>query len=285
MSQNLTSKIGFVFAALDIGSLEKKTLGSLRRVFPKSEIVVVIPPGAKYTPQDYRCTFVEQEPQGIYSAYNFGSQSIRAEWVAFLGSGDRFVHNAGRIFQSTLSTYPNANVMGFGSAWTNPFKGIFSKTHVRQDDLWNEGVLATGMPVSHQALFTKTDVLRSVGGFTETFKIASDFEFVCKLVMTGHFMVQSKTIIALVDNSGLSTIDKELLLVEHHKVISKNLQDCSLETSKHILQWSRGWTTTLVSDFEQHLPTKIRRGIEENLSSKLAPVGGIRIGSRHITRT
>lgn len=116
--------------------------------------------------------WISEPDKGIYDAMNKGLAKATGEWVSFMNAGDVF--NSPQILSQVFSgDYPDADVIyGDGIADYKTFK-LLQKA-ITLDDLWK------GMPFCHQAMFTRTAVLKTQGFSTE-YAIASDFELVYRL--------------------------------------------------------------------------------------------------------
>lgn len=147
---------------------------------------------------------VRSEPDGgIYEAMNDGIALARTPMVLFLNAGDRFAE-------------PDI-LAGLTRDWrADPVDWI------RRPIIWTAGggrpsratpgaeldprrFRAGRQPVLHQGTIMSRDLLQTLGGFRTRFRIAADFDLMCRALDRGARPSVGEQPLALVDDSGIST--------------------------------------------------------------------------------
>jgi len=275
--------ISFVLPLLKYDALGSKTVSSLLSVFAHSEVIIVVPPEVEVSIAYANSTVIHQVPNGVYAAYNLGLHSARGSWVSFLGSGDRFISGANKIVNKRIADSKESEFISFRSAWVKTFGLLPKVSKVRQDDPWGPGILATGMPFSHQSIFTRRESLIEMGGFSEKFKISSDFEFLCRSYLAGLKAKSFSEVISLVDPTGISSSDPHLIISEHIEIITSQFPGLTSNDAELLLRWSRGWGAKPDIQLKNKKLSSVIHDIEEKLSQTRKPSNGLRIGARHFT--
>lgn len=117
---------------------------------------------------------ISEKDKGIYDAMNKGVLVSKGDYVLFLNSDDEllpdFLFECDRVIEDAdfLSSSINMVFKDRINIWT-------AKKLSNIDFVWR-------MPMPHAGLIVKKNVFNEIGGFDLSFKISSDFDFVCKLI-------------------------------------------------------------------------------------------------------
>ena len=162
---------------------------------------------------------VSESDNGIYDAFNKGITLCRGDVIGFLHSDDIYYDNytLEKIHKKFVAL---PNVQGlFGNSIFK--KDINSRIHrfYRSPQVTEEN-MSRGLMPSHTSLYLKHDVYRDKGHFDTRYKIAGDFEFLCRLVKDpGIILYNTGDIITSMLSGGASTslankitLNKEILL-------------------------------------------------------------------------
>jgi len=122
--------------------------------------------------------FISKEDNGIYEAMNRGIEISSGSYLIFLNSDDKFCRNdaisllvKGITLKGTDFVYASANMKEH-----DKLKWIFDDNILQ---FWNR------MPFCHQTMLTKKELFNKVGKFNEKLKLASDYEFILRAVLSG----------------------------------------------------------------------------------------------------
>lgn len=124
-------------------------------------------------------TFTSQADEGIYDAMNKGLVLAKGCYVGFLNADDWYASSA----LATVTCLANGDAPDcIGGACR-----VVGRTPVPVD-IRNarlevlEATYPRHMPVVHQSLFMRTDLLREVGGFRTEFPLAADYDLFLRLL-------------------------------------------------------------------------------------------------------
>ena len=115
--------------------------------------------------------WVSEKDSGVYNAMNKGSKVAHGEYLYFLNAGDIF-HNEETL--KMIEEELNKSDMLYGNV--KVLNG-----HARKGKKLSKTNLRLGAKVSQQAVFISRDVFDSINGLNEKYKIAADFDLLCKV--------------------------------------------------------------------------------------------------------
>jgi putative colanic acid biosynthesis glycosyltransferase len=156
-------------------------------------------------------SFVHEADNGIYDAMNKGTGMSHGEYVLYLNAGD-LLHeefNLDILFQEVNDSSP---AMIWGSCIERYLDGQEIEIKARAPSLsWY------GIPAYHPAIFFKRALLGN-SPYDTSFKIAADYDLICKLVRSGGEIHRTALRIAIFFRGGLSDTSKSLLRKEEHTI-------------------------------------------------------------------
>jgi glycosyltransferase involved in cell wall biosynthesis len=159
--------------------------------------------------------FVWVEPSGVYPAMNKGLQEAKGEYIYFLNAGDTFMDSA-------VLTDIRGIVVEVNPDWIVGLVEIEGKSGRRvTSSKWDfdselERLFARGVFPPHQATFTKTSLLRRLGGFDVSYRIAADYAAALKLSSQAKPEMADR-VIASFQEGGLSTKEWKESFNEFHR--------------------------------------------------------------------
>ncbi len=126
-----------------------------------------------------RC--ISEPDEGIYDAMNKGLQASTGKYIAFLNSDD-FWHDSHAVEESVRIL--ESTGAAFSYAPNNIINEAGKRLHVQEPEL---GSFVTEMPFCHQTMFTRTDVMRELGGFDcKHYRIIADNDLITRILLRGH---------------------------------------------------------------------------------------------------
>ena len=121
-----------------------------------------------------------EEDEGIYDALNKGIKLAEGDIVGFLHSDDLFYDS--EVISKVVEAFSNDSVdVVYGDAWffssENP--NVIRRKY-RSSKLTIKN-LAWGKMPAHPSIFIRRHIYDEIGHFETNFKIAGDYEFLCRL--------------------------------------------------------------------------------------------------------
>lgn len=144
--------------------------------------------------------FVSEQDSGIYNAMNRGADKARGDYLYFLNSGDSLKNKdilkevSERLDDNPDLLYGKVKVMD-----KNDEGG-----YIKGKKVYKIG-LRLGGKVGQQAMFVKRKVFNELGGLNEKYKIAADFDLLCKILDNDFSVKRIDKVICNYDNNGISS--------------------------------------------------------------------------------
>ena len=178
----------------------------------------------KYEEQiDY---WICEPDSGIYDAMNKGVSLASGEYIAFLNADDYY------FSQNTLNII-SINILRKNVDVIYGDMHILNENDERKERAHYVGIKYGWFPYSmywiwirmvfgHPASFTARKRLIGLGGFSESFKIAADYDFFIRLFVKNGTFQYVPEVLAVFREGGVSTTNLKLLEQENLMVLSKN---------------------------------------------------------------
>ena len=233
----------------DPGGLARTIDSIIEQNYSGVEVIVVDssnPPvdlcaGSSSNNLEIRCVWVE--PSGVYPAMNKGLQEAKGEYIYFLNAGDTFV-------DSTVLTDIREIVVEANPDWIVGLVEIEEQsgrtvTSAQWDfDSEREHLFARGVFPPHQATFTKTSLLRQVGGFDVNYRIAADYAAALQLSVQAKPEMTHR-VIACFREGGLSTNEWKESFKEFHRarreIFAPRGRDSLIEQFNYFKHFAAVW--------------------------------------------
>lgn len=203
-------------------SLESTITSVINQTYPNIEYIVVdggSTDGTRNIIKKYEkhiSKWISEKDDGIYDAMNKGLRMATGRYVWFMNSGDE-IYDMHTL--STIITQKEDVDVYYGDAiFKNPqgqlvrWRGLLPK-HLHWKDL------AWGMIVSHQAFIAKRSISPS---FSTTYRIASDVEWTLRVLRQSKKVVNTKLILTVVLENGISTTQSKLGNKETRAILREN---------------------------------------------------------------
>ena len=128
--------------------------------------------------------YLKKKNGGTSSARNFGVQNSTGKYVSFLDGDDSYFPRKLELSLNLIRKYQDVGIVY--SDYVE--KGIEStniriKPNFDRDNLFNECIVSTNSMISREAF-------DRVGGFDTSFKYVEDYDFWCRVVMSGLFALR-----------------------------------------------------------------------------------------------
>lgn len=126
--------------------------------------------------------FVSEPDYGIYDALNKGLKHASGEIIGFLHSDDLYYDS--HVLEKVAKAFLDDDIdVVYGDVGFFEEENInFIKRFYKSDKLSRKN-LAWGKMPAHPAIFIKRSLYKKIGFFNNNFKIAGDYELLCRLVL------------------------------------------------------------------------------------------------------
>lgn len=127
--------------------------------------------------------FLSQKDTGIYQAMNRGLALAKGEYTLYLNADDVLVNNTiiEKLITSAKEHGTSAICAGVNIYKGQKLKRTYSSTHFKK---W---MFRFGHQPPHPGFLCQTTLLKSAGGFNESYKIAGDFDLLLKCFIQDTF--------------------------------------------------------------------------------------------------
>ena len=180
--------------------------------------------------QEYFAFWCSEPDKGIYNAMNKGIRKASGEYCLFLNSGDYLY---GDCLHLIIYRFKEDIVIGrVKMACSGALSYQYSNKTFSISQLY-----LYSFP--HQASFIKRRLFEKYGYYDEAYKIVSDWGFFLRVLKEVDVNVEFITnVVSIVDEDGISSVNKNLLKKEREKMISETfplwlIQDIKYSSSLH----------------------------------------------------
>ena len=157
----------------------------------------------------------ESKPdRGVYHAWNKGLDHATGDWISFLGSDDRF-HDPGVLARiaAVLAADGGRHRVAYGYLDKTRLDGTVVRSTIGP---WTDDQrkrFRRGVMIPHPATFHHRSLFERHGRFDESFRIAGDFEFLLRELLTDDALFIPELIVDMA-GGGLSDLPKNDYLVQ-----------------------------------------------------------------------
>lgn len=126
-------------------------------------------------------TILSEKDSGIYEAMNKGIALARGKYITFLNSDDFYHNNDGlqlsfKKLEETSCSFSFAPVKVVGD--------VFPNNPQECPQMYLDEIIYKSV-ISHQSILVNTELMRQMQGFDLSYKIAADYDFLLRMVLTG----------------------------------------------------------------------------------------------------
>ncbi|MDD3789524.1 MAG: glycosyltransferase family 2 protein [Petrimonas sp.] len=211
--------ISVVTVCKDAGSTIEKTLRSvIEQDYTSFEYIVIDGQSGDKTFEIIKKyssninIFLSEKDSGIYDAMNKAIGLCSGEWTIFMNAGDVFADHT--VLRKTAEFLNKNCDVVYGDIYTNKAGNLSLKKspHVIKN--------IHRMPFCHQAVFTKTKVLKKYL-FDEKYCLSADFKFFKQLILNKSTFQKANIPITIFDRSGISNTQRVKGLLENAAIINE----------------------------------------------------------------
>jgi glycosyltransferase involved in cell wall biosynthesis len=155
---------------------------------------------------------ISEQDSGIYNAMNKGLANATGDYIFFLNSGDTLVNN--RVVENVFSLIDAEDVV-YGNICLNiagRLKIVKSNPEINFFERYQHDV------PPQPATFIKTEKIRQIGGFDESYRIVSDVALIMKLFSNKNLKYRFVDMpITIFDLNGVSSKSENEVLVRNER--------------------------------------------------------------------
>lgn len=158
--------------------------------------------------------YLSEPDRGISDAFNKGIKLSTQEGIWFINSGDHCIDHA-------YADYAQKHITKYDFIYANVLYDsvLYGKLKIAPRE---HGILGLGMPYPHPGMIFNRSVFDRIGLFNLDYKIAMDFELVCRMKkanMSGHYYPHN---VVHMDGTGISSTQHSKAFKEDGLALSEN---------------------------------------------------------------
>lgn len=169
----------------------------------------------EYTKQNSNIRVISEVDKGIYDAMNKGISLSKGEWILFINADDWLEDNILTYLSKIIEDNEHIDCI-----YGNINRILDDKRIIRSvpsSDIEHD--MVKGMPMFHQGMLVKKQIYKSLGMFDLNFKIAGDWDFVCRLIKSNYNL---KYVDEVISNFSCGGASSKSHILERHRVRKKN---------------------------------------------------------------
>lgn len=153
--------------------------------------------------------WVSEKDKGIYDAMNKGIQMAKGKWVALLNADDRYTSQDSLLKVATLE---DDVLVAASDVLVDTQEGFkrFSIDDTRR--------LYKNIPYMHTGMFVRSDVYSRLGLFRTEFRIASDIDFILRIINSNINIYRFRDPLVVMRDGGASHKQFKQGRVEYRKI-------------------------------------------------------------------
>jgi glycosyltransferase involved in cell wall biosynthesis len=178
---------------------------------------------------------VSEQDRGIYDACNKGIARAKGDLILVLGSDDRLAPKALHAVAQAWLTRKTDIVAG------RALLESASGGQLRVDEPYGLGVLVSGIPFCHNAMFVTQQAYAKVGAYDQKYRICADAHWVHRAVRAACTAQQLDDLVVYFAETGLSSRDSQGIMDETYAVVMESFPFLNLEDAQTVFKVVRGW--------------------------------------------
>jgi glycosyltransferase involved in cell wall biosynthesis len=221
-------KISIITVCLNAESTIEKTIKSvLEQDYPNVEYIVIDGASTDNTislikkHQSHISKVISEPDNGIYSAMNKGIDMATGDFIFFLNANDAFYNE--KVISSIFSkfTEDKESEIIYGDIITVDKKS--NTKNINRFSKVSKRFLIRNT-ICHQAIFAKTELFRKYGLFNTRYKIAADYDWILRMLITHRIKSRYiQEIISYFSLDGVSAKEhyKKMASLEHKEIATR----------------------------------------------------------------
>ncbi|MGL4982868.1 MAG: glycosyltransferase family 2 protein [Treponemataceae bacterium] len=157
--------------------------------------------------------YISESDEGIYDAMNKGIEKATGDYITFLNSDD-YWHGKRGVEKSIIALEKNNADFSYGDCIhiepTGKYKGVFKS---------ELGSFFVRLPASHQTMIFKMSAIKNVGIFNIEYKIASDYDLILRLLLSGSKAIYIDILFTTFRVDGLSSLSYDDNDIEYASIL------------------------------------------------------------------
>ena len=185
-------------------------------------------------------SYIEQEPSGIYSAWNLALQKVTGNLVWFLGDDDELSPGTMHIITEKVSK----TEMSSQNTFLIPVKRSTDIVRFNPKSAW-QWRFGTPKSFEHSGFICSMGLFKEYGGFCEDYRIAGDYEWLLRIFLSSGIL---RTVCLINEcpplikgGEGISSYDKKTIFREvrqarrHHQIPAHTMFDFLIDLREWLL--------------------------------------------------
>ena len=164
--------------------------------------------------------YISEPDDGIYDAMNKALDISGGEWILFMNAGDSF------FSPDVLSDVYAEDLHGSDVVYGNIL--MKDNGHYKKDPAGNPEDQVNHSPICHQAMFTRTDILRKYR-FDTGYELAADYDTMIRMFKDGRSFKKLDKTISIFEMGGASYRQS----IRYLKQIYRSRSCCSIVSRKN----------------------------------------------------
>ena len=205
-------KVTIITVCLNSQGTLKRCLDSIKKQDHKEIEQIIVDGGSKDRTHEiindykkYLNKIIIQKDKGIYDAMNKGLKNASGEIIGFLNSDDFYASS--NVISFVVEQFLENNIELFaGDVAFFDRKNEKKTRRIFSSSIFSPEKIKYGIVPAHPSLFLHKKILKKVGLFNDSYKIAGDFEYILRIFKNKNLKyLYKKKILVRMQLGGIST--------------------------------------------------------------------------------
>lgn len=179
----------------------------------------------KYKDRIKSLNIVCEQDNGIFDAMNKGIKKSQSPIIGIINSDDWYSDDSLKFVAEYFEQNPNIDILAGSTYFTDYNKNVLEYRLCGKVEKYIEKV----MPLNHPAMFVKKELYEKLNGYNLKYKLASDYDFVCRAYLSGAQIYIVDNVLAYMRAEGatssfgnLQGLRRQLVAAYEEKKIIEN---------------------------------------------------------------